>query len=517
MKEVNYDEILFDMVSKYPVKRTPSEMLVQVEQNGTKKNIPIQSVEFSSYIIKGFKDNYGVFPSKHTIKDCIDYKIAEAYECEITNVHKRVAIMEDHSVVYDLRNGSCVKITRDGWNIIENDGMTFSERPEQSPQVTPLKCENGWELLWKYLNLTEGEKLLYTAYIVACLYPKFTLPAITINGPRRSGKSTLSKILKTIIDPSVAETEIFPESIDDLKVTLNKSHYVTFDNMSKLTKKQSDFLCSVVTGTAIISRKKFCNADAFLISLKNSFCMNGITQYVKRDDLAERVLFFNSQTMPTEKILDEKLWENFEKDLPFIMGGIFDLLSKSLKDYPTSNRTSPIRWGDFYRFAYCTAENMGKRGAEFDEVLEETQSTEEKTDFEENPLVKLIVDFVEECEGEWESSPEQLHRFLINHMKEDAKYKYYSNIFPKSANQMSRKLFEIQTSLLSVGINLERDKNVNGRIIRLAQKEKKRKETTLGSNSITRTPIILKMRKPIFLTETKAEYFNKYFDALIGE
>lgn len=515
-KEVNYDELLFDMVSKYPVKRTPSEMLVQVKQNGIQKNIPIQSEEFSSYILKTFRDTYGAFAPAHSIKNCINYKKAEAYEQKITNTEKRIAITNDNSILYDLCNGTCVKVTQNGWGFIKNDGLTFSENPLQSEQVVPIRCDRGWERLWKYLNLSEGEKLLYTVYLVACFYPKLVYPSITINGPQRSGKSTLSKILKRIIDPSVAEAEIFPESLDDLKVTLNKSYYVSFDNMSSLSKKHSDFLCSVVTGTAVVSRKKFCDDAAFIISLKKGFCLNGITQYVKRDDLAERMLFLNTQTISTTDIKEETLWENFEKDLPYIMGGIFDLLSKGIRDYSNIDRTSPIRWGDFYRFAYCTVENMGMRGIELDEILKETQSVQEETNYENNPLLKLVVDFVDECEGTWESSPEQLHKFLINFMKDKLEHKHYYNVLPKSANQMSRKLFELQTSLLSVGIKIEKDKNVNGRIIRFSLLESEEKKVDEDTEGIKREPIV-GLRKPIFLTENTKEYVRKYIDAFVRD
>ena len=210
--------------------------------------------------------------------------------------------------------------------------MTFLENALQSEQVTPIKSERGWERLWKYLNLSDGEKLLYTVYLATCLYPKLTYPSITINGPQRSGKSTLSTILKKIIDPSPAEKEVFPESLDDLKVTLNKSYYTVFDNMSTVTKKQSDFLSSVITGTSSVSRKKFSDAAAFLITLKKGFCMNGITQYIKRDDFAERMLFIETQTIPTEDIDEDIFWESFNEDLPYIMGGMFDLLSIGLRD-----------------------------------------------------------------------------------------------------------------------------------------------------------------------------------------
>ena len=53
-KEVTYDELLFDMIKQYPVKRTPSDLLVQINQNGKKKNMSIGSEEFRFYVLKTF-------------------------------------------------------------------------------------------------------------------------------------------------------------------------------------------------------------------------------------------------------------------------------------------------------------------------------------------------------------------------------------------------------------------------------------------------------------------------------
>lgn len=515
-KKTKYGELLFEMIKDYPVKRTPAGMLVQVEQNGIKKNMLIQGDEFSSYVQKRFKDIYGVFASAYAMKSCITYKKAQAYEKEVTNTEMRVAMTEDDSILYDLCNGYFVKITNDGWEVIENDEKTFLEVSSEHKQITPIKSENGWERLWKYLNLSESEKLLYTVYVVSCLFPKLTVPSITINGPRRSGKSTLSDILKRIIDPIKENKEIFPDSLDDLKVTLNKSYYVVFDNMSTLTKKQSDFLCSVVTGTSVVSRKKYQDSEAFIINLKKGLCMNGITQYVKRSDLAERMLFFSTQTIPNNVARENRLWEDFDEELPYILGGVFDLLSMGLRDYRECQRKSPIRWGDFYRFAYCVAENMNHRGTEFEEVLLEIQGSEFDDVYEDNPLINLITEFIEDCQGEWESTPERLHKYLLDYMKSDEKYKYYADIFPKKENQMSRKLFEQQTTLLSKGIKLERIKNNKGRFIKISRVNDKKEESTVVQNNsrdgIVRVPIIIG-RQPIILNKTVAETVSSCVEA----
>lgn len=163
-------------------------------------------------------------------------------------------------------------------------------------------------------------------YIASCFNPNIVFPTISINGTKGSGKSTLSRIVKKIIDPSFSELEVIPDSLNNLRIRLNTCYYTAFDNLSKLSYKQSDFLCSVITGVSWTDRQYYTNKEIDCSHLQKSMCLNGISNFIFRDDFAERVLFFNTRLIRDKNRRGQNdIWDSFYEDLPYILGGILTL------------------------------------------------------------------------------------------------------------------------------------------------------------------------------------------------
>ena len=131
-------------------------------------------------------------------------------------------------------------------------------------------------------------------------------------------------------------------------------------------------------------------------------CLNGISNFVFRADLAERILFFTTKLIrESNRLGDNEIWDSFNEDLPYILGGIFDLLSSALKMLPTVKVDKPVRLADFHRFGYAVAEAMGNRGKEFDEVLKSNKDRQMEITCENAMLIRLLIDFLKENDGEW--------------------------------------------------------------------------------------------------------------------
>ena len=324
------DKLILELLEELPLIRTENFIAVQIEQDGKKELVPIDDERVIGYILHEAREKYKIWAKPSIIKNCIMYRKYDGYSLEITELKHRIAYYND-SIIYDLCNGECVTVDRNGWNIQKNDYIFFERDNTQAPQVKPIVCKDGWKRLNKYLNIPEEDKLLLIAYIVACFNPQYTFPSVCINGASGSGKSTITRMLKRIIDPATTEINILTKSFDDLKVLLDSCYYAAFDNLSKISSEMSDFLCSVITGGTFSSRKKYENNKIYSITLKQGMCLNGIGNFVINGDLIDRVLFFN--TKPFGDSLnrgEEDLKKEFDEDLPYIMGSIFELLSKTL-------------------------------------------------------------------------------------------------------------------------------------------------------------------------------------------
>ena len=102
---------------------------------------------------------------------------------------------------------------------------------------------------------------------------------------------------------------------------LNVDYYLAFDNISTISKNQSDFLCSAITGVSISKRKTYPNNKLNTVQIKRGICLNGISPFIKRADLSERTIFITTKLIQSNtRIGDTDFWESFSKDLPYILG-----------------------------------------------------------------------------------------------------------------------------------------------------------------------------------------------------
>ena len=75
------------------------------------------------------------------------------------------------------------------------------------------------DLLRPYVNLTEPDFRLMIAWLTAALRPVGPYPVLVLNGEQASGKSTLARILRLLIDPQACPVLALPSSTQDLMAT----------------------------------------------------------------------------------------------------------------------------------------------------------------------------------------------------------------------------------------------------------------------------------------------------------
>lgn len=255
-------------------------------------------------------------------------------EIELQN---RVAWHNDE-LWYDLTNKQwqTVQITKDGWNIIDKSPAIFKRYSHHRAQVMPVP--NGdVNLFLKYVNITNPQhRLLLLVFLVACFIPGFPHAMLVIFGAQGSSKSTLSKLARLLVDPSQIEVASFPSKQKELIQALAHHYFLFFDNVSHISEEQSDILCKAVTGGGHIKRELFENDEDIIYNFMRCIGMNGINLVTTRPDLLERSLLLELERVePTERKTEKELYDNFKKDLPLILGGVFDALVKAIQIHPT--------------------------------------------------------------------------------------------------------------------------------------------------------------------------------------
>lgn len=189
------------------------------------------------------------------------------------------------------------------------------------------------------------------------------------------------------------------------------------------------------------------------VYIKRGMCLNGISPFVQKADLAERVLFFTAKLIKdTSRISDMTFWKDFSADLPYILGGIFDLYSKAMKILPTVKLQKLQRLADFHLFGYAVAEAMKTGlGKKFNEVLEDNKTRQMEITCQNAMIISLVEDFLknEEDEGYWKGTMSLLYKSLKDFMSQQNMTEeiYNPRTYPKEANHLSRALHQYEAAL----------------------------------------------------------------------
>ena len=137
-----------------------------------------------------------------------------AQDEEESVLHLRVA---DHggAIWLDLgdHSGRAVRISDKGWTIENEPPVLFRRSALNSVLPDPV---HGGDLgeLWSWLNVTEEDRPLILAWLIAAMFPDVPHPILDLSGEQGSGKSTAEKVLVSLVDPSPVPTRKPPRDAD---------------------------------------------------------------------------------------------------------------------------------------------------------------------------------------------------------------------------------------------------------------------------------------------------------------
>ena len=299
-------------------------------------------------------------------------------------------------VEYSLNDDSqqFIEVTPQGWDVKSSSKHKFVTLPQILHQVIPKKSDgNLIEMIRKYVNLSGDMLTLFVVWLVQC----FSLSshfALVVSAERGSGKSSLSRLVRSLVDPSSVGISTYPSKLDDLQSNLSNSYLTVFDNMSDISKAESDLMCSAVTGATVSKRALYTNGDLYVQKLHSVIVMNGICVFPNESDLAERCLLVRMKKLSSNNMRTEStLWGEFEQDKPYILGLIFDTLSSAMNIVESLKNEKLPRMADAYIEMMSIALALGIGKDEFKAIYEGNKKALEK-ERSNTPIVEAIREFM---------------------------------------------------------------------------------------------------------------------------
>jgi hypothetical protein len=148
-------------------------------------------------------------------------------------------------------------------------------------------------------------------------------PILAIAGEQGSAKTVLSKLLRALIDPSMAPVRALPRDERELFIAASNGHVLAFDNFSGLPPWLSDTLCRLTSGGTFSTRRLFTDQDEILFAAARPVILNGIEGLITRPDLADRAILLTLvQIADQHRRLENALWREFELARPHILGAL---------------------------------------------------------------------------------------------------------------------------------------------------------------------------------------------------
>jgi hypothetical protein len=307
---------------------------LEFEYSGRTEVILINSEKCRSRINELFYKEHESLPDNKNVTAAISVLVFQASKGPRHKVFSRIAKV-DNTLYVDLglERDSYVKITAEGWNICDSVPIKFSRSNSMAPIPSPKESVDIRKLR-DFFNLgSEQDFTLLISFIIGAWFYGKQYPILILQGPQGSGKTTISEILKDLIDPGAPSLRALPSKEEDVFIACRSSHLVCFDNLSGINPKIADCLCKISTGCGISGRTLYTNAEEYFIEVSRPIIINGIDDLTSRPDLADRAVVI---TLPKMKDMNRglysKIYSEFQALRPSLTAAILNGLVRALRD-----------------------------------------------------------------------------------------------------------------------------------------------------------------------------------------
>ncbi|MEI7751150.1 MAG: primase C-terminal domain-containing protein, partial [Candidatus Omnitrophota bacterium] len=422
--------------------------------------IKIRSAQFRKLISKLVWNKLGETTSRATLDDVTSVLEGKANDGALFNLELRVA-WHDEAIYYDLGHGRAVKVTAEGWDVVQAP-ILFRQHGHQKQQVVPIKGGDLKQLL-RFVNLPQEDGnnvgLLFLAWVVTSLIPGFPHPVLVAHGSGGSAKSTLFRVIKELLDPSSVRTLAPTERHDEFVLQAEMHWFLPIDNLSHLSGWMSDAISRACTGEGSQKRQLFTDSDVVIYSFQRVIGLNGVNLVVDKPDLLDRSLLLALERVPDHKRMEEtEFWRQFDEAKPAILGGLFDVLSQAIKRHPAVSMKALPRMADFTRWGVAVTESLGHEAEDFLHAYKQVIATQNREAIQASPVALAIEMLMKTRTEGWTGTASNLLDEL-NAVASELHIDIRSKAWPKDPSRLGRRIKVVQTNLEDAGIIIRWEKN----------------------------------------------------------
>lgn len=432
------------------------------------ENWSLRSQNFKTWLHTLFYKKIGGVPSSNAVEEATRTLEGVALqEGTVYKIQPRISYTPKGGLLVDLCNEKwqAVAITSKGWALISSQsiydcGVRFVRTGGQTALPTPELADpdifNSFFDLVGIPNDDSNTRMLIMGYLVGAFNPVGPYPVLAVQGMQGSGKSTLCRFIKALIDPSVLPVRAIPRDEDELAVQCKGSRLLAFDNLSasELADWFSDAICRVSTGAGVAKRKLYTDDGEVLLPTCLPVVFNGIDDLARRGDLLDRTIVVDIPAIEkSRRRTERKVYADFDKLSPALLGALFTAVSSAVKRQDEIDLKELPRMADFCVWVEAASEAFDWVEGAFAKALIQNQKEAKSVLLESSPLGAAILAALPEniyvCLFNKKTAAELLNTFKT-YKPEGVDKKFW----PQTPNSLGQQLRRLAPSLQEQGINV---------------------------------------------------------------
>src|SRR5215212_4544700 len=374
---------------------------------------------------------------------------------DVRELHTRAAFYEG-AVFYELAPSRVVRVDEKGWKVDPDPPVYFRAVKNLKPLPDPVEGGKLEDITtWVNLKSPKDKRLFLTLVTLTTLphIPRYILQATGVMG---SGKTTASRVVKRLLDPTANEAV----TIDKRDFLQKAAHcyILVLDNQNYFPEWFQDTLCRLVTGESDSKRVLYTDEDDLIWSMMRAVVLNGINPPTDRSDVQDRTLPIELDRLPKEgRLPEDDFWMQFYLKQPELLGAIFTALSGALRERHNISLDEKPRLADWGLYAAALYKDQGWGVDQFVEDWETVEKNQQQGTLDGSIVAQVIISYMK-THDRVEQPAAKLHATLEDHAEDDFDLSR-DKTWPKTGRTLWKRIREVTTLLEAHGIHAHRSTN----------------------------------------------------------
>lgn len=444
-----------------------------VTLDGRRETVPLRSRRFRNWLALTVFEQTGETIGKGKVEDALAVFEGRATRYGAEREPWLRVGWQGGRIYVDLgdKTWRVVEISATGWRLIANPGLPFVRRPGMIALPVP---EAGYELseLVPFVNAeTDHDFTLIVGWLIGAFREGAPFAVLAIGGRQGSGKSVLTKLLRRLIDPNVADIRSPAREERDLIIWAKNGRVIAMDNISRIEPWMADALCRIANGAGFSTRSLNTDDEEMIFAGRRPIIINSIPEVATvAPDLAERTMSVSLRVIQRhERRTEREMAAAWEVARPRVLGTLFDGLSAGLANIDTVEPDELPRMADFVAFVTACEPGLGWEPGTFAKAFAVKSAALTEASFQNSALCvaieKLLADLPRR---HWKSPPTELLAELTARADEATKRQRSWPGTPQALGSMIKRLAPL---LETHGILVDTGKSED-RYIALTQAER---------------------------------------------